>query len=205
MKIEDLNTFIESYIEGRFQRETDINTANQFLGFDANQIVKKEVIRLQRIKKNKNCYINNWKTLLIVELEDKEDILSALQWSATVKDALLDPETADLYLLILFDRNAINISVDECYSIESSEKYCRKHIERPGQTALELIDRTFLSKLEDAQQQGGAVDPVNTAMAATAEKYLWFTVEEQKKWRAALLSNETGNELIESLFPEIKN
>ncbi|OJW37286.1 MAG: hypothetical protein BGO54_11785 [Sphingobacteriales bacterium 46-32] len=203
MKIEELNTFIESHIEGRFQRETDPSVANQFLGFDTNQIGKKEVFRLQRITKNGNRH--NWKTLLMVELKDKEDIQSALQWSATVKDALLDPETADLYLLILFDSNDIDISIDECYSIESSEKYCRKYIQRPGQAAHELIDRTFLSKLEDTQLQDDAVDPINTAMAATAEKHLWFTVEEQKKWRAALLSNETGNELIESLFPEIKN
>ncbi|MBN8864960.1 MAG: hypothetical protein J0H92_16420, partial [Sphingobacteriales bacterium] len=101
MKIEELNTFIESHIEGRFQRETDPSVANQFLGFDTNQIGKKEVFRLQRITKNGNRH--NWKTLLMVELKDKEDIQSALQWSATVKDALLDPETADLYLLILFD------------------------------------------------------------------------------------------------------
>ncbi len=205
MKVEDLNAFIESYIEGRFQIEHDTNTANQFFGLDANEIVKKKVLRLQRIKQNANSHTNNWKTLLIVELQNKGEIQSALQWSATVKDALLDPETADLYLLIIFDRNDIDISVDECYSIESSEKYCRKYVQRPGQTAVELIDRTFFSKLEDAQQQDDAVDPINTAMATTAEKHPWFTVEEQRKWRAALLSNESGNELIESLFSQIKN
>jgi hypothetical protein len=205
MKIEDLNAFIESYIEGRFQIGNDINTANQFCGLDTNDMVKKKVLRLQRIKQYKNGHTNNWKTLLILELQNKEEIQSALQWSATVKDALLDPETADLYLLIIFDQNDIDISVDECYSIESSEKYCRKYVQRPGQTAVELIERTFLGKLEDAQQQGDAVDPINTAMTATAEKHSWFTVEEQRKWRTALLSNESGNELIESLFPEIKN
>ncbi len=205
MKIEDLNSIIENKLEGRFQRETDKNMANLFCGFDTEKLLIKDIFRLQRIKPNEEDHAINWKTLLIVELQNKEDIQLALQWAATVKDALLDPETADLYLLIIFDENAIDITVDECYSIESSEKYCRKYIQRPGQTAIDLIDRTFLSILEEAEQSKDALDPVSTALAATAEKYNWFSIEEQRKWRAALLSNASGNELLEDLFPEIKN
>ena len=70
---------------------------------------------------------------------------------------------------------------------------------------MELIERTFLSKLEDAEQEADAVDPINSVMAATAEKHPWFTDEEQKKWRTALLSDNSGNELVELLTSETKN
>ncbi|MEN5232421.1 ABC-three component system middle component 1 [Sphingobacterium faecium] len=205
MKIEDLNPLVESYINGRFQLETEKKLSNLLYEFDTNKILKKEIYRLQRIKQNEESHKINWKTLLIVELQNKNELQYALQWAATVKDALLDPETADLYLLIIFDDKIIDISVDECYSIESSEKYCRKYIKRPGQSPIDLLDRTFLSILEDAEESGDGLDPISTAMAVTEAKYSWFTEDEQKKWRSALLSNMSGNELLENLFPEIKN
>src|SRR5665647_1442449 len=192
MKIEELNTFINDYIKGRFQVEATEGASNFFCDLDAKKIVKKNVLRIQRIKQSSNSNPENWKTLLIAEIQNKEEIQSALEWSAIVKDALLDPETADLYLFIIFDRNVIDILVDECYNIESSEQYCRKYIQRPGDTAIELIERTFLSKMEDVQQQGEAVDPINTVMAAIEEKHPWFTDKEQKKWRTALLSDNSG-------------
>jgi hypothetical protein len=202
MKLEELNTLIYDYIKERFHVEGKENTSNFLCGLDAKEIANKQVLRIQRIKQNNSSNSENWKTLLIVEIQSKEEIRSALEWSAIVKDSLLDPETADLYLFIIFDRSDIEISIDECYNIESSEQYCRKYIQRPGNTPIELIERTFLSKLEDVQQQGDAIDPINTVMAATAEKHAWFTDDEQKKWRNALLSNNSGFELIDLLFSE---
>jgi hypothetical protein len=202
MKIEELNTFIIDYIQGRFQLQE--STLSVLLCLDETSIAKK-VLRIQRIKQDNITYHENWKTILIAEVHTKEEIQFAQEWSAIVKDALLDPETADLYLFIIYAPNVFDISIDECNSIESSEQYCRKYIQRPGKTAIELIERTFLSKLEDIQQQNDVIDPINTAIAATAEKHSWFTDEEQKKWRTALLSENSGYDLIELLFSKTQN
>ncbi|OFY86404.1 MAG: hypothetical protein A3F72_11435 [Bacteroidetes bacterium RIFCSPLOWO2_12_FULL_35_15] len=205
MKIEELKKSIDDYIKDRFQLETAEGISNLFCSLDEKNLAKKSILRIQRIKQNENGNTSNWKTLLIVEIQNKEEIQYALEWSAIVKDALLDPETADLYLFIVFEKDKADISIEECYNIESSEQYCRKYVQRPDKTPLELIERTFLSKLEDAEQEADAVDPINSVMAATAEKHPWFTDEEQKKWRTALLSDNSGNELVELLTSETKN
>lgn len=205
MKIEELKALINDYIKDRFRIEMIRNFSDLLCSLDEKKIAKKDVLRIQRNKENESSNVPYWKTLLIVEIQNKEEIRSALEWSAIVKDALLDPETADLYLFIVFEKDRADISIEECYSIESSEQYCRKYVERPDKTPLELIERTFMSKLEEAHQEADAVDPINSVMSSTAEKHSWFTDEEQKKWRAVLLSDNSGNELVELLISETKN
>ena len=198
MKTEELISSITESITDRFYIEDATDFSNMLLDLTENKHLQKSIMRIQRIQKHSE--LATWKTMLIVELKSNEELKNALEWTASVKDALLDPETADLYLFIIFEKD--DIKLEQSLRIEATEQFCRKYVQRPNKSANELIERTFLSKLKDTKQGIKRIDPLNNALALTEKNNEWFTKEEQQDWKKLLLSNNTGYELVELLIPE---
>ncbi len=164
-------------------------------------LIRKDVIRLQRIA---NATMG-WRTLIIAAAESPSDISKALEWSASCKEELLDPDSSDLYLFII---GSFEISIEECVSIEANEKFCRKFVLRPEETLQQLLKRTFIPPLRHEIVSDSIIDPLTAALSLTAAADApWLTSDEQKRWQKALLSNLNGPELVDTLFtaPERKN
>lgn len=198
MKTEEFSTAIIASIKDRFYK--DSNDYKEFLELVGDELPQKKLIRIQRIVNEGKEKLNTWKTILIVELENKEKLKYALRWASLVKDSLLDPETADLYLFIFFKKN--NISLEHSLRIELTEQFCRKYVQRPDETAEQLIDRSFLRKIEDSSKKTIDIDPLYTALSLTSSSFEWFTKEEQKKWKNVFLSAYIGSDLVEKLITE---
>ncbi|WP_299762382.1 ABC-three component system middle component 1 [uncultured Pontibacter sp.] len=196
MKIEELKYTIINEIKDRYLIETEskFSTELQELAIDN---LRKDVLRIQRLSDSNEQNLSTWKTLLIVNLVDKTDLKCALKWASMVQDSLLDPETADLYLFLFFNEP---LTQESCLRIESTEQFCRKYVLRPNETLEQLLERSFLSKLENSRQELIELDPLHNAFLYTGSKYAWFDADEQTKWKDAFLSNLTGGDLIEKIF-----
>ena len=200
MKIEKFSTTIIDIIKDRFQIEDFNGYSNELLKLAGDEFSKKKLMRIQRIVDDGEKRLNTWKTLIIVEVENKDKIKHTLEWAALVKDSLLDPETADLYLFIFFKKD--DISLEHSLRIELTEQFCRKYVQRPDETEEQLIDRSFLRKIEGSSKKTIDIDPLNNALSLTSSSFEWFTKEEQKKWKNVFLSAYIGSDLLEKLITE---
>ena len=153
-----------------------------------------DVLRIQR----RSTGTTGWRTFIIAYLDSAKEIDRALEWSAYCKEELLDPESADLYLLIII--NNLDMSIEECVNIEANEKFCRKFILRPNEGINDLLKRTFLLPIDDQAGSGKILDPLTIALANTAKTSSWLSSEELHRWRGLLLSSSSGQDLIELLF-----
>ena len=190
MNLDELISALSENAKDRFQIESPNDYSRIFLELTKDRLYQKKILRIQRIINSSDNKISTWKTLLFVELEKVEELKYALEWAALVKDSLLDPETADLYLFIIFENDVLNL--ERSLRIETSEQYCRKYVQRPNETVDELIERTFLGKIEGGKQSLLTTDPVNNALILTGNKSEWFTKEEQNNWKEIFLSSYTG-------------
>jgi len=197
MKLEEFIPIIELNFEMRFIIEDKLVSSQLFENLAPEELSRKAV-RIQRLP---GSDANNafWKTLLIVSLSDKNQLKAALEWAALVKESLLDPETADLYLFICYDMDDYP-SKEECLRIESTEQLCRKYVLQPGELAKGFCDRSFLTKPDITSQKVLGKDPILSAFSSVADKHLWFTEDEQQKWKSVFLSGLSGIELIDKLF-----
>ena len=200
MKIEELISSITESLTDRFQIEKATDFSSMLLELAENKHLQKSIMRIQRIPKNNELQLATWKTLLIVELRNMEELKDALEWTALVKDTLLDPDTADLYLFISSEKD--EISLEQSLRIESTEQFCRKYVQRPDETFERLIERTFLQKIEDSSKKTIDIDPLYNALSLTSSSFKWFTKEEQKKWKNVFLSAYIGSDLVEKLITE---
>ena len=200
MKIEEFYRAIIESIKDQFHIENSNDYSKELLDLVGDELPQKKLIRIQRVTDVSKKLISTWKTILIVELESKEKLKCALQWVALVKESLLDPETADLYLFIFFEKD--EISLEHSLWIELTEQFCRKYVQRPDETAEQLIDRSFLRKIEGSSKKTIDIDPLYNALSLTSSSFEWFTKEEQKKWKNVFLSAYIGSDLVEKLITE---
>ncbi|HTJ51804.1 MAG TPA: ABC-three component system middle component 1 [Cyclobacteriaceae bacterium] len=177
------------------QQSAEINSLKALAPVSLSKI---EVLRLQRISTG----TQGWRTLIIAFLNSSKDIDDALQWSASCKDELLDPEASDLYLIIII--NEISLTVEECISIEANEKFCRKFILRPDESLNQLMERTFLTPVIEASIDEQILDPFTVALRDTGLLEEWFNNKEQQNWRKIFLSGKIGAELIDQLFGDME-
>jgi len=187
---------INSTVDGRFIIRFESKEINTLKSLPDQKLQNTDVIQLQR----KSTTPKGWRTLSICTVTSSEDINFALQWSAECKEELLDPESADLYLLML--TQDFEISKEECLSIEANEKFCRKLILRPEESLEQLLARTFLVSISEPSESSHIMDPLTLALKETNKNFSWFDDSQQGIWRKALLSSKTGQELIDRLFQE---
>lgn len=155
------------------------------------------IIRLKR-HNNRSEF---WKTILIAFVAEPDFFQSAFNWIASIKDELLDPETADLYFIGAV--TASEVSIEFCTNIETKEQFCRKYILRPGETMQALMDRTFLATLDGSKLSTEIADPLFTAINQTGLRINTFTAGQQTHWRNVLLNGKTGADLIDDLFQQL--
>src|SRR5688572_15559966 len=78
------------------------------------------VMRLRR----RESVSNGWRTLLLCSLFEASQVQHALRWAAAVRDTLPEPETADLYLIMLIE----DLDDNQRLRIEADEKFCRRFV-----------------------------------------------------------------------------
>lgn len=147
------------------------------------------VVRLKRSHMKRA----GWRTLLLIELP-----LTALQvanqWAADVRDVLLEPETADLYMFLMIS----GIAEDDAARIETDDRFCRKVVVRESEAAGDFLNRTFLATLDPAGDVETLSDPLVSALNTLSNTHPW-SAPHISAWRAQLLTNQNGADVVHFL------
>lgn len=134
-----------------------------------------------------------WRTILLIELPSRS-VQAAHQWAASIRDALPEPETSDLFMFLILQE----ATPDEAIRIETDDRFCRKIVARPQETPMELLDRTFLAALEPPGNIETLSDPLVAALDALSSAHSW-TKEHINLWKTELLSSMGGADIARSL------
>lgn len=193
MKLNELSLYIDELIKDRFVKEENQSKTTEFLDLDEYDLSKK-VIRLKRSFQTNLLF---YRTLLLVEINDGLFLKETLKWTSAVKNSLTDPETSDLYLIIVSSNNIF--SVDDSMRIEATEQFCKKYVQRDGEIPECLMKRTYLSKLSFGGGNSIHGDPLKRALQNTNSEHAWFDAENQKLWKEAFTSEDNGNELLDKI------
>lgn len=188
---------VRSRAEGRFELQTTGSEVDMLHSLASELLTNRNVIRLRRYG-NENA---GWRTFLVVSLESSEHIPTANRWAAEVRDSLLDPETADLYMFLLVGGISVNVSSD----IEASELFCRKFVIRQNESVEELLNRTFLTQVFSHLEDVKFADPLQTALSQTGDRHAWFSNQCQDVWRSSILSGKSGSDIAEDLLSHVVN
>lgn len=135
------------------------------------------------------------RTILLAVIDKLEEWKTVSRWTAQVRDVLPEPETSDLYLILL----AEGFSSHNCSRIEADEQFCRKYVTTSVEEIPSLLDRTFLAPLSVSGTGDGIVDPVTAAFQSTQAKHAWLKNALQEHWLRTFLSEKAGKDLV----PEI--
>jgi len=193
MRLEELSIYIDKVIENRFVKETTNNIYEHLLALDEKSL-NKSVLRLKRYNKTE---LNTYRTVLLVQIMEADELKNALQWVASVKNSLTDPETSDLYFMLISENNIFTI--DDSMRIEATEQFCKKYVQRGDENPESLIRRTCLAGFSVNNDDSIQSDPVNNAFSKTSQKYTWFEESVQQIWKEAFYSEDNGNELLDRI------
>ncbi|MBF0410965.1 MAG: hypothetical protein HQM10_26715 [Candidatus Riflebacteria bacterium] len=193
MKLNEILDYIDVVIQDRFVKDKDIDKSNHLLELGSNDLTK-SIVRLKRINRPN---LNIYRTLLLVEANKLDRLKEILHWTAAVKNSLTNPETSDLYLIIVSEDNIYTCAESMC--IEATEQFCKKYVQRESEKPAELIRRTNLAIISSLSSDVIQSDPVDNALRETEKSQTWFDSNMQKKWRQAFESEESGNELLDLL------
>ncbi len=193
MKLNDIVNCIDELVKNRFVKDENNDKLTSLLKLDGNNL-NKSIIRLKRINRES---LRFYRTFLLVELNETKSLNEALQWTAAVKSSLTDPETSDLYLIIVLKNNVFSES--ESMRIEATEQFCKKYVQRGAESPNDLIKRTNLAKISSTSGDFIQTDPVDNALLKTLKDQNWFDQDIQKIWKKAFMSEKSGNELLDLL------
>jgi hypothetical protein len=140
----------------RFTVQADDKSQKYSLLADDENLTDIAVMRLGRLKTGTDYF----RTVLISVLNNKTELQIALRWAAEVKRELLDPETSDLYMIIVIP----DLPNESCTRIESTEAFCRKFVLRLDESPSELISRTFIAHLSEEESTKEITDPLTEAL-----------------------------------------
>jgi hypothetical protein len=192
MTFEQFTTYINERIKSRFTIIDQDSICEEMMDLSSANLINKQVIRFSR------QHVSSFKTLLTVGI-NHERLMDALEWVALSKDLLLDPETADIYLFILWT-DETTPSLDECLRIEASEDFCRKFVLRPDENEQSFVERTFISGLDTPNPVDLGQDPLIVAFKGLEEQFPWFNDIEKAKWREAFNSGISSFDLFYKLI-----
>lgn len=197
MKLKEIESEILKTLGSDYETQQN-ESSDELFSYASDDLISKKIIRFQRNSEISKYKTDYWKTLLIVELEDQNSLKMALDWVVLAKESLLDPETADIYLFLVFNSE---VSVEDCLRIEATEQFCRKYVLLPNECISEFVNRTFLQRFDDSSATIEGKDPLENAFSETAEIHSWLTIEKQKKWKNAFLKL-SGSELADELLKD---
>jgi hypothetical protein len=198
MNFEQFTVNIKKSIESRFVISVQDSINTEMMSLASDNLSNKQVFRFFRQQASGKA-VPCFKTLLIASITSKEYLKDALKWAALSKDLLLDPETADIYLFIIWSGEC-KPSIEECLRIEASEDFCRKFVLRPNETEQSFVDRTFVTKLETPVPVDLGQDPLLSAFSGLEEQFTWFDDSEKNKWREAFNSGVSSFDLFYALI-----
>ncbi|EFR6446638.1 hypothetical protein ABRV29_001715 [Escherichia coli] len=185
--IQELITAIAQRAEGRYE----VNLP------DMNDMVSPSIdfgtaaVRLKRLKLVKA----GWRTVLIIECPcGVEYIQSAFRWAADVRDMLAEPQTVDLYMFMLIK----GIESEDASRFETDDRFCRKVVLREGEDIDSFLDRSFLASLTPASMGNEINDPLLASLSSLCQVHSWVKPHIEQ-WRELLLSERTGDEVVQSL------
>lgn len=185
--IQELITAITQRAEGRYEVHLP----------DMNDMVSPSIdfgtaaVRLKRLK-----LVNaGWRTVLITECPyGLEYIQSAFRWAADVRDMLAEPQTVDLYMFMLIK----GIESEDASRFETDDRFCRKVVLREGEDIASFLDRSFLASLTPASVGNEINDPLLASLSSLCQAHSWVKPHIEQ-WRELLLSEKTGDEVVQSL------
>lgn len=149
------------------------------------------VIQLKRI----NRETAGWRTVLITAFSNSlNSVQSAFRWAADFRDILAEPQTADLYMFMLID----GIESEDAARLETDDRFCRKVVLRTGESLDSFLDRSFLASLTPTTGGNEISDPLLASLKSMCEAHSWVKPHIEV-WRALLLSDNTGDDIVNSL------
>lgn len=188
---------ISNNVRNRFSLESQSEIKAEMLGLLPENDADRQVLRFYRQDPSDKIH-RFMKTLLIVGITTNQ-LRDILRWAALCKEVLLDPETSDIYLFILWlDKS--KPSIEECLRIEANEDFCRKFVLRPSETIDSFIERTFLKKIDVSEPLDLGQDPLISAFSGLEEQFSWFDQAEKTRWKEALNSGALGSDLFDALI-----
>lgn len=196
MTFEQFSLYINQQIENRFSIKNQGPVETEMIDLASENIANKQLLRFSRTQESLELHL---KTLLLADIRSNDDLKNAIQWAALCKELLLDPETADIYLAIMWS-NENQPSVEECLRIEASEDFCRKFVLRPNETSESFVERTFITKVDAPSPMDLGQDPLIAAFSVLEEQFPWFDEAEKIKWREAFNSGASSFELFNTLI-----
>lgn len=155
----------------------------------------RRVVRLRRQASERS----GWRTLLIAAVTPSINEEDAIRWAAAARDALTEPETADLYLILV----AENLDSTRRLSIEADEQFCRRFVTGSNESIDTFLSRTFLTHPFEDNEAIPLEEPLAAALRATGESHEWLSGDKRTSWRAALLSGLTGVDLADALLSAV--
>lgn len=196
MTFDQFALYITQQIEARFSIKSQGTIENQMIEVASEYLQNKELIRFSRTQEASEPSL---KTLLVVGINSDNHLKDVLQWAALCKELLLDPETADIYLAIMWTTES-QPSIEECLRIEASEDFCRKLVLRPDETKESFVERTFIKKVDAPTPLDLGQDPLISAFSVLEQEFTWFNDEEKVKWREAFSSGMSSFDLFNTLI-----
>lgn len=196
MTFDQFISYIHRQIEARFSIKSQGTIENEMIEVASENLQNKELIRFFRPLETSEPSL---KTLLVVGINSDSNLKDVLQWAALCKELLLDPETADIYLAIMWTKET-QPSIEECLRIEASEDFCRKFVLRPNETKESFVERTFFTKVEAPTPLDLGQDPLISAFSVLEQEFAWFNDEEKVKWREAFSSGMSSFDLFNTLI-----
>jgi hypothetical protein len=196
MTFDQLVLYIIHQIEARFSIKSQGPIENEMIEIASENLQNKKLLRFFRPLETLEPRL---KTLLIVGINSDNHLKDVLQWAALCKELLLDPETADIYLAIMWTGET-QPSLEECLRIEASEDFCRKFVLRPNETKESFVERTFITKVDVPTPLDLGQDPLISAFSVLEEEFSWFNDDEKVKWREAFSSGTSSFDLFNTLI-----
>ena len=190
---------IEAEIRTRAQNRFEVSVHQSLALLVEPSLTDVSAIKLRRAAKPDS----SGRTVLLAVIDKVEDWKAVSRWTAQVRDMLPEPETSDLYLILL----AEGFSIHNCSRIEADEQFCRKFVTSSLEQIPSLLDRTFLASLSSSDIGSVLDDPVITAFHSTQIKHSWFTDTWQEHWLTNFLGDKAGKDLVpvilETVDPEM--
>ncbi|WP_348825052.1 ABC-three component system middle component 1 [Flavobacterium aestuarii] len=196
MTFDQLVLYIIHQIEARFSIKSQGPIENEMIEIASENLQNKKLLRFFRPLETLEPSL---KTLLIVGINSDNQLKDVLQWAALCKELLLDPETADIYLAIMWTGET-QPSLEECLRIEASEDFCRKFVLRPNETKESFVERTFITKVDVPTPLDLGQDPLISAFSVLEQEFSWFNDDEKVKWREAFSSGTSSFDLFNTLI-----
>lgn len=188
MKTQEIEAQVRTRAQNRFAVSVD-----EFLASLAEpSLADVSALKLRRAERPDS----SGRTVLLAVIDKVEDWKTVSRWTAQVRDMVPEPETSDLYLILL----AEGFSSHNCSRIEADEQFCRKYVTSSLDEISSLLDRTFLAALSVSGTGDGIVDPVTAAFQSTQARHAWLTNTVQEHWLRTFLSEKTGKDLVPDII-----